>query len=92
MCDESGACYTLPPGEHELEMEDAWEGPHCGIFPMQGEANVKTEGLKWDVNNKLSMGKNVSISNQLKGKKVKVTNDKPILWVEEINAARLSTD
>lgn len=71
MCDESGACYTLPPGEHELEMEEAWEGPHCGIFPMQGEANVKTHGLKWDFDQKLAMG---------------------ILWVEEINAAHLSTE
>lgn len=94
MCDETGACYTLPPGEHELEMEEAWEGPHCGIFPMQSEAKVKTEGLKWDLkgDQKLVMGKNVSVSNVMQGKKVKISNDKPVLWVEEINGSRLSTE
>ena len=94
MCDETGACYVLPPGEHDLEMEEGWEGPHCGIFPMQCEAQVETEGLKHDLKGekKLAMGKNVSVSNTIKGKSVRVKNDKPVLWIEEINGTKLSTD
>ena len=88
LCEEGNVCFGLPAGkDHELEIDLSWEGPCCGIFPMEGVTRVITKGLKWDLNENepITMGKRVSVSNVIQSQTVFISNDKTILWTEEFH-------
>lgn len=96
LCDEDCACYVIDDAggeEQQIEVDQNWEGPHCGICPMAEEAKVTTRGLKFDLKDeKIKMGKKISVGNLIKQDKISVKCNKPVLWIEEIKSSKLSTD
>ncbi len=42
----------LAPGKHVIRPAKEFEGPTCGLVPLNGPATVSTQGLKWDLGNK----------------------------------------
>ena len=79
-----GLSWLLGPGDHEIKVEDlVTEDSHCGLIPLDGQAEVTTSGLKWNLDKGiLRFGHLVSTSNgfdQTK-EKVKITTEKSLLW------------
>ena len=79
-----GLSWLLGPGDHEIRVEDlVTEDSHCGLIPLDGQAEVTTSGLKWNLEKGiLRFGHLVSTSNgfDLTKEKVKITTDKSLLW------------
>ena len=90
--------WLLDPGKHiidlqsdqakdtEYHFEKKLEDCYCGLIPL-GEpcANVKTSGLKWnlDGNQTLAFGTLVSTSNGFVDTNITIETKKPILWTME---------
>ena len=79
-----GLSWLLGPGDHEIRVGDlVTEDSHCGLIPLDGQAEVTTSGLKWNLEKGiLRFGHLVSTSNgfDLTKEKVKITTDKSLLW------------
>jgi len=79
-----GLSWVLGPGEHEIRVEDVvTEDSHCGLIPLDGQAEVTTSGLKWNLDKGLlRFGHLVSTSNgfDLTQENVRITTDKSLLW------------
>ena len=39
----------LPPGKHVIKPAKGFEGPTCGLVPLNGPATITTQGLKWNL-------------------------------------------
>lgn len=45
---------------HEIHVQSAIEGPHCGLIPLgTASARTTTSGLQWDLSKHLSCSQNV---------------------------------
>ncbi|GMH81167.1 hypothetical protein TrVE_jg8663 [Triparma verrucosa] len=91
----------VPPGDLEKEDGDGGEkcdvhvirpsaeieGKLCGLIPIFGTCtNVKTCGLKWDLNGEeLSFGKLISSSNECTGTEVRVSSDNFLVWTTHVS-------
>ena len=79
-----GLSWLLGPGDHEIRVEDlVTEDSHCGLIPLDGQAEVTTSGLKWNLDKGiLRFGHLVSTSNGFDKtkEKVKITTEKSLLW------------
>ncbi len=42
----------LAPGKHVIRPAKEFEGPTCGLVPLNGPATVSTQGLKWGLGKK----------------------------------------
>uniref|UniRef100_A0A6N2MDE8 Thiamine pyrophosphokinase n=1 Tax=Salix viminalis TaxID=40686 RepID=A0A6N2MDE8_SALVM len=81
--------YLLPSTHHhEIYIQSAVEGPHCGLIPIgMPSASTTTTGLQWDLNNtKMRFGDLVSTSNLVQGEKVTVQSSSDLLWTISIKA------
>jgi len=76
--------YLLFPGYHTIYPNKSIEGSHCGLIPVGYPAQIKTEGLKWNMNTETKFGALVSTSNEIKDDFVTISNSHPILWTSEI--------
>ncbi|KAF9669341.1 hypothetical protein SADUNF_Sadunf14G0097600 [Salix dunnii] len=79
--------YLLPSTHHhEIYIQSAVEGPHCGLIPIgMPSASTTTTGLQWDLNNtKMRFGDLVSTSNLVQGEKVTVQSSSDLLWTISI--------
>lgn len=73
---------------HVIRPSPEAEGKLCGLIPMSGPcANVRTSGLKWNLNGEeLCFGKLVSSSNEFSpGTEVRVSNDNFLVWTTHIS-------
>lgn len=52
----------------------------CGLIPITGASQVKTKGLKWDIDGRLEFGSLISTSNVALEQSVIIKTDKPLLW------------
>lgn len=52
----------------------------CGLIPVVGGSQVKTKGLKWDMDGRLEFGSLISTSNVALEQTVIIKTDKPLLW------------
>ena len=79
-----GLSWLLGPGDHEIRVRDlVTEDSHCGLIPLDGQAEVTTSGLKWNLDKgALKFGHLVSTSNgfDLTSENVKISTDKSLLW------------
>lgn len=56
----------------------------CGLVPFAGPIHhLKTNGLKWDVDFGLQMGKFISTSNEIVKDNVEINTSDPFLWINE---------
>lgn len=39
----------LTPGKHIIRPAKGFEGPTCGLVPLNGPATITTRGLKWNL-------------------------------------------
>ena len=82
--------WLLQPGQHTIQIppEDR-DQLHCGLIPL-GEpcSNIKTEGLKWNINpqDTLAFGTLVSTSNKFdpNAEHVVIRTEKRILFTMEV--------
>ena len=82
--------WLLQPGQHTIQIppEDR-DQLHCGLIPL-GEpcSNIKTEGLKWNINpqDTLAFGTLVSTSNKFdpNAEQVVIRTEKRILFTMEV--------
>jgi len=44
----------LAPGKHVIRPAKEFEGPTCGLVPLNGPATISTQGLKWDLGKTLN--------------------------------------
>ncbi|KAL3685814.1 hypothetical protein R1sor_003836 [Riccia sorocarpa] len=82
LSDES-LLYLLPQGfSHEIQINSAVEGPHCGLIPFgKASESTTTTGLRWNLNGSaMAFGSMISTSNLLDGDVVTVASDCPLIW------------
>ncbi|XP_051141588.1 thiamine pyrophosphokinase 1 isoform X2 [Andrographis paniculata] len=73
----------LPSSQHhEIHIQSAVEGPHCGLIPITGPSKRnRTTGLQWNLaDTEMSFGGLISTSNVVKGEVVTVESDANLLW------------
>ena len=82
--------WLLQPGQHTIQIPHKHRDQlHCGLIPL-GEpcSNIKTEGLKWNLNPQdiLAFGTLVSTSNKFdpNADHVLIRTDKRILFTMEV--------
>ena len=82
--------WLLQPGKHTIHIpQEHRDQLHCGLIPL-GEpcSNIKTEGLKWNLNlqDTLAFGTLVSTSNKfdLNAEQVVIRTEKRILFTMEV--------
>ncbi|KAM7277403.1 hypothetical protein ACFE04_019269 [Oxalis oulophora] len=71
---------------HEIHIQSAVEGPHCGLIPIgMPSGTTTTTGLEWNLaETEMKFGGLVSTSNLVKGEKVTVESDSDLIWTIEI--------
>lgn len=73
---------VLAPGSHRLKAKaDAL----CGIATVCGPAEVKTAGLKWEVDGVLEMGSFISSSNRVLAETVEISTSNYLVWVVQVD-------
>ncbi|KAL2653823.1 hypothetical protein R1flu_021951 [Riccia fluitans] len=86
LSDES-LLYLLPQGFcHEIQINSAVEGPHCGLIPFGTTSeSTTTTGLRWNLNeSEMAFGSMISTSNLLAGDVVTVVSDCSLVWTVAI--------
>eukprot|EP01012_Entosiphon_sulcatum_P031602 TRINITY_DN4012_c0_g1_i1.p1 TRINITY_DN4012_c0_g1~~TRINITY_DN4012_c0_g1_i1.p1 ORF type:complete len:269 (+),score=34.29 TRINITY_DN4012_c0_g1_i1:40-807(+) len=74
--------FVLPPGEHKVQRNAEYESPVCGVVALRPTNNVRTNGLKWELDGlDMGFGNVVSSSNEYAQDEVRVTTDVPLLWI-----------
>ena len=46
---EGNMAQLLPPGKHTIRPAKGFEGPCCGLVPLNGPATLTSTGLKWNL-------------------------------------------
>ena len=46
---EGNMAQLLPPGKHIIRSAKGFEGPCCGLVPLNGPATLTSTGLKWNL-------------------------------------------
>jgi thiamine pyrophosphokinase len=97
---QSCACFLLAPGSHIIQRNPDYESRTCGIIPLgQSSANIRSKGLKWELNNTLlGFGNMISGSNEFSensGDRIEIETDVPLLWsnmtkLEELGNPKLN--
>ncbi|KAI3449498.1 hypothetical protein Pfo_006163 [Paulownia fortunei] len=74
---------------HEIHIQSAVEGPHCGLIPIGGPSKSSTTtGLQWNLSDtEMRFGGLISTSNIVKGEIVTVQSDSDLLWTISIKKA-----
>ncbi len=87
--DESNLVQLLGAGDHEIRVDPAFIGPHCGLIPFGRDgARITTQGLRWDMDGmQTEFGGLVSTSNQIATDLVKVQTSHPVVWTTELRHA-----
>ncbi|KAG6547482.1 hypothetical protein Mapa_010930 [Marchantia paleacea] len=83
--------YLLPQGfSHEIRINCAVEGPHCGLIPFgTSSESTTTTGLRWNLNESgMAFGSLISTSNLLDDDVVTVVSDSPLIWTVTIRQSR----
>ncbi|GAW80306.1 thiamine pyrophosphokinase [Plasmodium gonderi] len=84
---ENNFLFLLKKGSHIIHINPQIFEKGCGILPIGAKCNVKTEGLKYNLNNEyLSFDKLISSSNEVLQNEVKVFNDSPVIWCSQLRA------
>ncbi|KAK6154194.1 hypothetical protein DH2020_013833 [Rehmannia glutinosa] len=85
----SDDCFIqlLPSSHHhEIHIQPAVVGPHCGLIPISGPSKSSTTtGLQWNLSDtEMRFGGLISTSNIVKGEIVTVQSDADLLWTISI--------
>ncbi len=51
---DGSMAQLLAPGKHVIRPAKEFEGPTCGLVPLNGPATISTQGLKWDLGKTLN--------------------------------------
>lgn len=46
---EGNMAQLLTPGKHTIRPAKGYEGPSCGLVPLNGPATLTSSGLKWNL-------------------------------------------
>lgn len=46
---DGSTAQLLGPGSHVIKPAQGFEGPTCGLVPLNGPATLTTKGLKWNM-------------------------------------------
>lgn len=46
---EGNMAQLLPPGKHTIRPAKGFEGPCCGLVPLNGPATLTSTGLRWNL-------------------------------------------
>ncbi|GFP85607.1 thiamine pyrophosphokinase 1 [Phtheirospermum japonicum] len=78
---------------HEIHIQSAVVGPHCGLIPIGGASKTNTTtGLQWNLSDtEMKFGGLISTSNIVKGEIVTVQSDADLLWTISINKKGMMT-
>ncbi|KAL6500339.1 cAMP-dependent protein kinase subunit [Orobanche hederae] len=78
---------------HEIHIQPAVEGPHCGLIPIGAPSKSSTTtGLQWNLSDtEMKFGGLVSTSNIVKEEVVTVKSDADLLWTISINQKGMMT-
>jgi thiamine pyrophosphokinase len=97
----SSECITflLKPGIHVIEAKvprmkelGVKLGNNVGILPLNGPAEITTDGLKWNVRDwKTELGGDISTSNHVTNDMVTITTDKDVLFTIDLEFSDPST-
>ncbi|PIN11317.1 Thiamine pyrophosphokinase [Handroanthus impetiginosus] len=70
---------------HEIRIQHAFEGPHCGLIPIGGPSKSTTTGLQWNLDDtEMNFGGLISTSNIVKEEVVTVRSNSNLLWTISI--------
>jgi len=85
MLGSSSLVQILGAGQHRINVDRQYLGPHCGLIPVVKPARVETMGLKWNLKGEtLKMGGLVSTSNVLTADSVSIKTTAPLIWTTSL--------
>ncbi|KMZ87454.1 thiamin pyrophosphokinase 1 [Plasmodium vivax Brazil I] len=82
---ENNFLFLLQQGSHIIHVSPDVFCKGCGILPFGGKCTIKTEGLKYNLNDEcLSFDTLISSSNEVVQREVKIFNDSPVVWSAQL--------
>lgn len=89
--DDNNFATWIRPEDKGIICKQKWTTKMCGLIPVGHPVrNIKTQGLKWDCDFGLEMGKMISSSNEIREgcDKVMIETTDPILWTNQTKKLR----
>ncbi|CAG5106861.1 Oidioi.mRNA.OKI2018_I69.chr1.g3033.t1.cds [Oikopleura dioica] len=74
---------VLKKGAHRLALNTGYEGK-IGLIPVDGECNVRTTGLKWNIDGPMRVGELISSSNEKVSDEIEIITDGSLLFTVEM--------
>ncbi|CAA9987513.1 thiamine pyrophosphokinase, putative [Plasmodium knowlesi strain H] len=82
---ENNFLFLLQQGSHIIHASPDIFYKGCGILPIGGKCTIKTEGLKYNLNDEcLSFDTLISSSNEVVQREVKIFTDSPVVWSAQL--------
>ncbi|CRG99454.1 thiamine pyrophosphokinase, putative [Plasmodium relictum] len=82
---ENNFLFLLREGNHNININLNIFEKICGILPIGKKCQVKTEGLKYELDYKyLSFDTLISSSNEVVQNEIKIFNDSPVIWYSQL--------
>ncbi|ANQ07484.1 Thiamin pyrophosphokinase [Plasmodium coatneyi] len=82
---ENNFLFLLQQGSHIIQVPPDVFCKGCGILPIGGKCTIKTEGLKYNLNDEcLSFDTLISSSNEVVQREVKIFTDFPVIWSAQL--------
>lgn len=83
LVDDENVCTWIFPKDEGIFCYQKWTIKICGLLPVyQPVDNIRTKGLKCDVDSSMKMRKSISSSNEIKDgvDHIEIKTTQPILW------------
>ncbi|GAB65817.1 thiamin pyrophosphokinase 1 [Plasmodium cynomolgi strain B] len=82
---ENNFLFLLQKGGHSIHLSPDVFYKGCGILPIGSKCTIKTEGLKYNLNDEcLSFDTLISSSNEVVQREVKIFTDSPVVWSAQL--------
>jgi len=87
LCGDGNLTRLVPAGKAFIQPFRAFEGPSCGLVPLQGAAVATTRGLRWNLDaTRMEIGGLVSTSNIIDNDEIWVETDSDLIWTTELRS------
>lgn len=85
LLDNTNIMTWIKPGMKGIEIPPTWTTGKCSLLPLVNPVrNIRTSGLKINLNGPLELGKHISVSNKMTGNSVLIETTDPILFTCQI--------
>jgi len=85
LMDQTNIMTWIRPKHSGVQLPEKWVPVKCGLLPMATPVSqLRTKGLKYEINDSLELGNHISIRNTAQTPNVSIITSHPVLWTNEI--------